>query len=233
MDHEYFLTGKVFCAHCGCRLTPKSANHPGRKKSYTAYYECYRLSKYRGFPCEVRRMNAEVLEKLFLDIVSRLGWDKALVTDAAAAKCPPNPGLTELKFQGNALSDRLREMEGGIANLLKAVEEGLAGAAVQDRLRELEKQKAILQSEIIQVRLKLDQIQARPIDVEQAMALFRRCSELLPQMNADQKEKLTDAILKRATVSPDKSVEFELNVGLEPDDVVQNAKCGCRTRTQR
>jgi uncharacterized Zn finger protein (UPF0148 family) len=69
--HGCYLVGKVFCAHCGCRLTPKSANHPGRKKSYTAYYECYRLSKYRGFPCEVRRMNADQKEKLTDAILKR------------------------------------------------------------------------------------------------------------------------------------------------------------------
>ncbi|MCX6377023.1 MAG: hypothetical protein NTU88_13495, partial [Armatimonadetes bacterium] len=65
-----------------------------------------------------------------------------------------------------------------------------------------------------------------PIDTKEAMSLFRNCSELFQVMTLDQKEKLADAILKSATVEKDKVVEFELYVGEDTGNVVQNVKVG-------
>jgi len=102
-------------------------NHPRTKKSYTAYYESYRLSKYRGFPCEVRRMNADALEKLCLETVDRLSWDEAAVAEAAANQVANTPHDSELRQKEAALADRLIEVHRKIGNIVKAVEDGLAG----------------------------------------------------------------------------------------------------------
>ena len=232
IDHDYILAGKVFCGHCGCRLTPKSTNHPNRKKTFTPYYECYRLSKYKGFPCEVRRMNAEALEKTFLEILERLSWDRDLVAKAAADQIAVSPDDTELKEKEAGLNDRLHDAEQKIRNVLAAVEDGLAGNSVQGRLQELEQQKLILQSEIAQVKLALAQTKADPIDVPEAMAVFQSATELFKVMTLDEKEKLVDAILKSATVDKDKAVEFQFYVGTHTSNVVQNVKTGSSAWTR-
>lgn len=230
VDHDYILAGKVFCGHCGCRLTPKSTNHSKRKKPYTPYYECYRLSKYRGIECEVRRINAEVLERLFLSTLDKLSWDEELVAQAAAQQYASSPDDTQLRQKAEEINERLREMDRKIDNILRAVEDGLAGASVQSRLRELESQRTLLQGEGAQIRLALDQSKSEPIGVQEAMDLFHRCSELFQVLTLDEKEKLVDAILKRAKVDGDRSVEFEFYVGEDTADVAQNVKIGSGAR---
>lgn len=98
-----------------------SAVPPRRKKSYTPYYECYRLSKYKGFPCDVRRINAEMLEKLFLQTLGKLSWDENLVVQTAAEQTVSLPNDTELRQKETALGERLQEIERKIANILVAV----------------------------------------------------------------------------------------------------------------
>lgn len=224
--HDYILAGKVICDHCGCRLTPKSTNHPNRKKTFTPYYECYRLSKYRGFPCEVRRINADILENLFLEILNKLSWDPNLIALAIEEQAKLLPESGELDSQEKSITNQLRSIDGKISNIIKALEQGLASSSVQTRLQELERQKVLSHSELAQIQTTLKQNNAEPVDMEEATNLFRRCSELFMVMTLDEKEALVDVILKGATVKKDKSVEFEFYIGEDTSDVVQNVKVG-------
>jgi len=232
VDHDYILAGKVICGHCGCRLSPKSTNHPNRKKSYTPYYECYRLSKYRGYECDVRRINADILEKLFISTIGKLSWDPHLIAHAVEEQAKLALETGELRLQEASLFERCREIESKIAKLLEAVEDGLAGTSVQARLADLERQRVILQSEISQIRAAIQQTDSKPIDVEEAMNLFRNCSELFEVMTLDEKEALVNLMLKKATVDKDKTVEFEFYVGEDTSYVAQNVKSGSPTWTR-
>ena len=225
-DHDYFLTGKVLCGDCRCKLTPKSTNHPNRKKPFTPYYECYRLSKYRGYPCKVRRVNAEVLERLFLQTIERLVWDRDLVAAAASQVGTDDTGGKELRAQEAATQERLAEIDGKVGRIIAAVEDGLAGSSVQARLRELESQQVLLKGELADIRMRRRQIEQDPVDVEEAMTLFARFSELFEHATAEEKEALADALLKSATVDENKVVEFELYVGSDPSYVAQNVRFG-------
>jgi len=226
IDHDYFLAGKLHCRDCGCRLIPKSTNHAHRRKPYTPYYECYRLSKYRGHPCKVKRVNAEVLEGLFLRTVERLVWDKDLVTQAASQVELDETGAEELTAQETAAKQRFGEIDAKTGRIVAAVEEGLAVSSLQARLRELEGQQVVLKAELAEIRMRRKQMERDPIDVEDAMALFGRFSELFGHATAEEKEALADALLRSATVDEDKVVEFEFYVGADPSYVVQNDKFG-------
>ena len=212
--------------HHNCGSWARSANHANRKKTYTPYYECYRLSKYKGFPCEVRRINAEALEESFRKTLEKLSWDQGLVAKAVEELLLASPDDTELRQKVSALHERRNEVERKITNVLSAIEDGLAGSSVQGRLRELEDQKVILQSEIGQLRLALDQAREEPLDVQDMMTLFRMCSEMLPTMTPDLKEALVDTILQSATVQRDKTVEFAFYADDDAANVVQNVKAG-------
>ena len=225
-DHDYFLGGKVHCADCGCRLTPKSTNHPGRSKAYTPYYECYRLSKYRGYPCSVKRINAEVLERLFLETIQKLVWDRQMLAEAVAQLELSDQEDEELKARESDCTQRLTQLDAKLQNILTAVENGLAGSSLQERIRELESQQAILKGELAEIRTRRKQTKKQPITVDEAVELFGKYSELFKQATAEEKEALTDAVLKNAVVYADKNVEFELYVGQDPCDVVQNVRFG-------
>ena len=226
VDHHYFLAGKVHCQDCGCRLIPKSTNHPSRKKPFTPYYECYRLSKYRGYPCKVKRVNAEVLEDLFLRTVERLVWDQDLVTQAVSQVELDATGAEELTAQEAAAKQRLGEIDAKIGRIIAAVEDGVAVSSLQARLRELEGQQAVLKGELVETRMRRRQTEAEPIDVDEATALWGRFSELFGHATDEEKEALADALLKSATVDENKVVEFEFYVGADPSYVVQNDRFG-------
>lgn len=61
--------------------------------------------------------------------------------------------------------------------------------------------------------------------------LFQELALIFPDCNEDEKEKLVDAVLKRAAVDKEKAVEFEFYAGDGMDDVVQYAKVGSPNRT--
>ena len=105
--HDYFLAGKVYCQDCGCRMTPRSTNHPGRSVAETPYYECIRTCKYRGINCGVRRINADVLERVFRETVSRLAENVELLRAAAAESAEPPQDLDRLQSE-EALSPNAR-----------------------------------------------------------------------------------------------------------------------------
>lgn len=232
VDYDYFLAGKAICGDCGCRMTPKSTYHPQRKKRLTPYYECYRLSKYRRYQCEVKRINADLLEYLFLQVLDKLSWDRELIARGAADTTTSGADAGDLKVKESALVERVSVIDGKIRNILAAVEDGLVGASVQARLQELESQKVVVESELAGIRSRLRQVRTEPVDVEYAMQLFGRLSELFPQGTTEQKERLVDYIVKQVTVDRDKSVEFELYLPEKATDVVQSVKSGCRTRTR-
>ena len=79
-------------------------------------------------------MNADELEKLFLETLERLSWDEAAVAEAAANQIADTPDDVELWQKEDALADRLGEVDRKIGNIIKAVEDGLAGSSVQARL---------------------------------------------------------------------------------------------------
>jgi len=205
---------------------PKSTNHPNRRKPYTPYYECYRLSKYRGYPCKVRRINAEVIERLFLQTVERLVWDRDLVAEATAHIGADDTGLKELAAQESEVRERLSEIEGKIGRIITAVEDGLAGSSVRARLQELENQQMLLKGELAEMRMRRKESETEPIDIDEAMGLFGRFAKLFERATSEEKEALADAVLKSATVDEDKVVEFEFYVGSDPGYVVQNVKFG-------
>jgi len=97
---------------------------------------------------------------------------------------------------------------------------------VQARLRELEHQQVVLSGELAEIRTRRRELEAEPIDIDDAMELVRRFSELFAQATAEEKEALADALLRSATVDEDKSVEFEFYVGADPGSVVQDDKFG-------
>ena len=171
-------------------------------------------------------MNAEVLERLFLQTIERLVWDRDLVAVAALQVGLDDTGTQDLAAQEPATQERLAEIDGKIGRIIAAVEDGLAGSSVQARLRELESQQVLLNGELAEIRMRRRQIEQDPVNVEEAMALFGRFAELFGHATAEEKEALADALLKSATVDEDKVVEFEFYVGIDPGYVAQNVKFG-------
>ncbi|HEY3297228.1 MAG TPA: recombinase family protein, partial [Armatimonadota bacterium] len=229
--HAYFLTGKVYCGDCGCRLTPKSTQHSKRKKAYTPYYQCYRTCKYHGLDCRVGRMNAEVLEGLFVETVSSLSANRDLLARAAEQAGELDTNLSQLELEDSTLATRESELQGKIQNILSALEQGLTSTSVQSRLSELELELGTIRAQRNMVRSKLRESQPEPIDVDAALRLFSRFKELFPTCTPEEKEALVDALLKKAVVGADKTVEFELYAeGDIGDNVVPKNKVGSGAR---
>jgi hypothetical protein len=171
-------------------------------------------------------VNAEVLEGLFLQTIDKLVWDEELIAQAASEVDIVGANAVSLDVEEEAIQERLGEVGVKLGNVISAIEDGLIGSSVQARLQELENQQAVLKGELADVRTRRKMTGQKPIDVDAARALFQRFRELFELGTREEKELLADAVLKSAIVAPDKTVEFELYVGAEADDVVQNVRFG-------
>ncbi len=222
--HGYYLVGKIYCGDCGCRLVPRSTNHPRRKKGYTPYYECYRTGRYRGIDCDIRRMNADIIEEMFCDTVAKLAEDRTLIEGAAAQACMTDENTEQIEVEEKALVQRGKEVEVKLGNVMSAIEQGLASTSVQTRLAELENVLATIKAQLNIVRTRLKEAKPDSVDAEAAQQVFAEFATVFPGCTEEEKEHLVDFILKKAVVQKDKTVEFEFYAREDGADVVQYVK---------
>jgi hypothetical protein len=133
-----------------------------------------------------------------------------LLARAAEQTRKQETSTAQLEQEESILAVRASELEGKIDNILSAIENGISNNSVQSRLSELERELGTVQAQRSIVKSKLKASQPEPIDIDEAMRLFGMFTDLFPTCTAEEKEALVDALLKKAVVSADKSVEFEL-----------------------
>lgn len=176
-----------------------------------------------------RRINADLIERPFVDILVKLSADRALLEQAASTAQTEDRDVTVIREQESRFLERAREVGQKISNMLAAIENGITGGSVQLRLSELESELAVVKAELSRTRAKLKETEPEPIDVDQPFSLLSMIAELLPLCTPEEKEALVQAILKKATVDADKAVEFEFYTGIDGDDVVSKIKVGSPT----
>lgn len=148
---DYFLTGKLYCGHCGRLVTGLSGTS---KQGNTHYY--YRCAGRDGREklCGAKNIRKELIERTVEKAVRELIADPEMM-DFIIARCVEIIEKDKtLKFRLDALEKKKASVEKSISNLMRAIEQGIITETTKDRMMELEEQKRALSEEIRMIEIK-------------------------------------------------------------------------------
>lgn len=145
---DYWLTGKIRCGLCGGTLQGVSGtSHTGA----THYY--YSCKNHRKHACKLKNQRKELMETIVLYLLGSLLRDPALrilIADACYAyhmAQNDDNGAYEASIRSE-----LKEVEGKLANIIKAIEKGIFGDTMAEQMNMLESRKSMLNDALLAER---------------------------------------------------------------------------------
>lgn len=142
--HDFILTGKLFCGHCGRPMTGiTGTSHTGARHMY---YTCHGRKTHSG--CQKRNEPCQYVEELVIRETLELLKDDAVVDEIVRA-------VYAYYEQTDTETDDLEGLRAGIqdaqrrrANLIRSLEQGAPYDVLAPRMKELEDEEASLLSEL-------------------------------------------------------------------------------------
>lgn len=140
---RYWLTGKLYCGECGDTMQGVSGTSKTGKKHYYYYCKAYRKKK-----CSHKPIKKEQLENMVIDVLREFLNDSEYLVSLAV-----DTAVYYKKTHGDtkyleSLEAKRKETEKGLANIIKAIENGVISETVQERLQQLEATKKVLNEAI-------------------------------------------------------------------------------------
>ena len=193
---DYWLTGKICCGLCGG--TMQGVSGTSRSGSLYYYYSCI---NYRKHTCTLKYQRKELMEKIVLYTLDDLINDPALRI-IIAEKCyayhqaqNDDNGAYEASIRA-----QLKDVEGKLNNLVKAIEAGIFNSTTAERMNVLENQKSMLNDALLaeQNRKKCDLT---------LNTIVKFLSSLVGDINnPDTRRRLLEFFIDKIYVYPDKMV---------------------------
>ena len=193
---DYWLSGKLYCGLCGGTLQGVSGTSKRGRLYY--YYSCLNHRKHR---CSLKNQRTELFEKIVLHTLDNLIHASAfrlLVAQECYAyyqKQNDDNGAYEA-----SIKSQLKEVEGKLNNILKAIEAGVINNTTAERMNALERQKSMLNDELLTE-------QNRKKHSLQLSTIVKFLDGFIGDINdADTRRKLLDFFVDKIYVYPDKLV---------------------------
>ena len=193
---DYWLTGKICCGLCGG--TMQGVSGTSRSGNLYYYYSCI---NYRKHTCTLKYQRKELMEKIVLYTLDDLINDPALRI-IIAEKC-----YAYHQAQNNdngayeaSIRAQLKDVEGKLNNLVKAIEAGIFNSTTAERMNVLENQKSMLNDALLaeQNRKKCD------LTLNTTVKFL---SSLVGDINnPDTRRRLLEFFIDKIYVYPDKMV---------------------------
>ena len=193
---DYWLTGKICCGLCGGTLQGVSGT--SRRGALYYYYSC---KNHRKHACTLKNQRKELMEKIVLYTLDDLIHDPPLRI-MIAEKC-----FAYHQRQNNdngayeaSIKNQLKDVEGKLNNLVKAIEAGIFNNTTAERMSVLENQKSMLNDALLaeQNRKKCDLT---------LNDIVRFLNALVGDVNnPDTRRKLLEFFVNKIYVYPDKMV---------------------------
>lgn len=200
LNSDYLLTGKLFCGECGSPMVGLAGT--GRSGALHYYYTC---KNHRGNgDCPKSNIRREFLEDLVVDM-TRACISKAEVVDWLVK------GYIEAKKRARNNSDiplleqDLKDRKRALANLLKAVENGIYNDTTAERMKELEEEIKVIEHSLEVEKLMFDE----PFDGERLTYYLNNLSQGHPD-NVKYRKEIFRTFIK-AVYLWDNHIEIEYN----------------------
>ena len=132
---DYLLAGKLFCGHCGASMNGESGT--SKTGAIHNYYACY--SRKRQHSCDKKPLKKEWIEYIVAKDAMELLTDEVIAELADMAIAQSEQDLKE-NTRIPELTERQKEINKSIQNIMKVIEKGIASDTLVTRLTELEKE---------------------------------------------------------------------------------------------
>ena len=137
----YILTGKVFCAACGCPIS-------GDSNSRKYYYSCYGKRNRHVENCNNRRIQKDYFEDAVAKSVLSMLTD-VRIEEMAEIACEENERYIHNTTQIPELNEKLQDIDKRVNNIMSAIEAaGEAPETLVGRIKELESERKALANEL-------------------------------------------------------------------------------------
>ena len=135
-NEDYILTGKLFCGYCFAPMVGMSGrSHVGTEHFY---YACQ--TRRNKHTCSKENVRKNEIEQKVIQIVQGTILDDKTVVWIADSIMDMSKRLRE-ESRLSEFENRQREIKKQIANLVHAIEMGVAGSEVKERMDELQEEK--------------------------------------------------------------------------------------------
>ena len=192
-EENYLLTTKLFCGKCGKMMAGESGT--SRTGQIHRYYKCSGAKRKMG--CGKKPVKKEWIEDIVVNQTMQLVFDD-VVMKRITDKLMEIQG--EESYDARILDRQLSEVSKSINNVMKAIEAGIITATTKQRLEELEAQKAEIENNLAEERIKSPLLSREQI--EYFLGRFRNTDVTDEQ----ERQRLIDCFVNAVYVYDDKIV---------------------------
>ena len=146
---EYLLTEKLFCGKCGAMMVGVSGTSKTGNRHH--YYYCHNQRKKL---CTKKPVRQVWIENLVLEYIINLVKDEDMIEFIAENTYQYYLEQNTETSYTESLRQTLANIEKSIANLVRAIEQGIINEATKNRMDELEEQKDEIKIALAEARLK-------------------------------------------------------------------------------
>ena len=132
---EFYLTGKLYCGHCGQPMGGTGGT--GRHGARFYYYQC-NGRKYKKGSCKKKPIKKDLIEKYVANCVIENIINNDSVINSIIERCLEIQLKEVDQSPAEGLRRELQEAEKALANIMRAIEAGIITASTKARLVELE-----------------------------------------------------------------------------------------------
>jgi len=175
-ERVMLLEGLLRCGGCGSMMTRSTGT--GRNGAHF-YYRCTLKHRTAQVSCKTKDIPASAVENFVLDQISQLSIDAKALKDAVReANEGRDDQLSTITDQLKKVASALQQVGMVINGLVDSVESGGDVKALVVRLREKERDKAMLEGELAELKAKRDALSQKMMDAEVVAESYQRLPAL-------------------------------------------------------
>jgi len=206
-SEPYFLTGKLFCRHCGSMMNGVSGYGKNGGKFY--YYQCPNKS------CDKKNERKKELEYIVIKlIVEKIIRSNKFESHITAAVSSYNKSLKENNTDISNLKDGLQKNKQKIDNLLNVIKGGFITDSIKKELLSLEGLQDKMQAEYDYQRVRIP----NEISLDHAMFWFQQFDKRWP--TNEESQAIIDTLVKKVVIDNSGHITITIAVSEDIDDTI-------------
>ena len=216
LSRIFLLKGLIRCSDCGSWMTPHytQKRHKDGSVYRIPYYRCTKTMHFNNSVCQVKHINADIVERTVVQKLSDLSQNEAFLKISVEELNGDVKRKTEpLEREAGHIKKRLEEIDGEIGRYVKALGQGkLSIERLETEIAGLEAGRYALQQQLVDLQRKINESVARDFNAELLQRTLRDFRTAFTTLTAPEQTEALQCVLKSVTVHPQKlDVEiFEL-----------------------
>ncbi len=208
LSRVFLLKGLIRCSDCGSWMTPHytQKKHKDGSVYRIPYYRCTKTMHYDNSVCQIKHINADIVERTVVQKLSDLSQNEAFLQISVEELNRDLKRKTEpLEREAGQIEKRLTEIDGEIGRYVKALGQGkLSIERLETEIAGLETDKSALRQQLDVVQRKINESAARDFNAELLQRTLRDFRNAFNALTASEQSEALQCVLKTVTVHPQK-----------------------------